>query len=922
MHPSSQPDPVSPRSITPQSKLCRSAPLVLKVLTFLALSVTASDSRLALAQSDQLTLSSIHAVAGPAPKEEEPGVPTASWTAATPYSTTIARYAFVQVGEDLYVISGVSSTNAVVKTVRRYNATTNVWTSRADIPVGSEAPAAAFFNGKIYVADGASTAFHIYHIATNTWSNGPPRPVATDSFGAAAGAFNGNVYFVGGDFPPTPRLSIYNIASNTWSAGPNAPSNYQLGGYAQIGRFLYLIGSFPNPDSVNSTVSMRLDMADNTWSTGPVWTPARADFALAATGTKLFAIGGDSPGGGLFDASAQVDELDTSTWPSGAWAPSPDNLPSPRQANQAGFVSSGRVGGEIWSTGGIAPGNVFLDEHLFRAAPIVPTIIITDGGSSIVSAGPNGVLDPGETVTVSLGVQNSGNAGLCTTGALTGTLQASGGVTSPSGPQNYGALCSGGPAVLRNFTFTVDPALPCGSTVTASLVMMDGATNYGTLTYTFTTGVTAATFTENFDGVVAPALPAGWTTAATGAEVPWVTSATNPFSAPNDAFAPDPENIGNTELVTPSFAVAAGGARVTFKNLYNMESRFDGMVLEISINGGAFADIILAGGNFVSGAYTGTIHTFFGNPIGGRDAWTGRSGGTATTPAYITSVVNLPPAANGQNVQLKWRAATDNALSAPGAAGVRIDDITIANLVCGGSAPATPTPTPTGTPSPTPTATATATATATPTATATATATATPATTPTPTPVATPTPSPTAAPTPTPTPTPAAQAINLSTRMRVQTGDNVGIGGFIITGTAPKHVLLRAIGPSLTQFGVPNVLADPVLELHGPGAFVTIINDNWRDDPVQEAAILATGIPPTNDLESAIDATLAPGAYTAIVRGNGNTSGVALVEVYDLNAGAGSKLANISTRAFVSTGDNIVIAGFMLGGNAAVMTGS
>ena len=72
--------------------------------------------------------------------------------------------------------------------------------------------------------------------------------------------------------------------------------------------------------------------------------------------------------------------------------------------------------------------------------------------------------------------------------------------------------------------------------------------------------------------------------------------------------------------------------------------------------------------------------------------------------------------------------------------------------------------------------------------------------------------------------------------MRVQTGDNVGIGGFIITGTAPKHVLLRAIGPSLTQFGVPDALADPVLELHGPGAFVTITNDNWRDDPVQEAA--------------------------------------------------------------------------------------
>ena len=132
------------------------------------------------------------------------------------------------------------------------------------------------------------------------------------------------------------------------------------------------------------------------------------------------------------------------------------------------------------------------------------------------------------------------------------------------------------------------------------------------------------------------------------------------------------------------------------------------------------------------------------------------------------------------------------------------------------------------------------------------------------------------------TPPPAAQALNLSTRMRVQTGDNVGIGGFIITGTAPKHLLLRAIGPSLTR-RCPNALADPVLELHGPGAFATITNDNWRDDPAQEAAILATGIAPTNNLESAIDATLNPGAYTAVVRGKNNTSGVALIEVYDLS---------------------------------------
>jgi len=148
--------------------------------------------------------------------------------------------------------------------------------------------------------------------------------------------------------------------------------------------------------------------------------------------------------------------------------------------------------------------------------------------------------------------------------------------------------------------------------------------------------------------------------------------------------------------------------------------------------------------------------------------------------------------------------------------------------------------------------------------------------------------------------------------MRVQPGDNAGIGGFIIGGSGLKHVLLRAIGPSLSQVGVPNVLADPVLELHGPGGFVTIINDNWRD--AQEIVIQNTGIAPGSDLEAAIDATLAPGAYTAVVRGNGtNGTGVALVEVYDLDSSLASNLNNISTRAFISTGDNVVIAGFMLG---------
>jgi hypothetical protein len=151
--------------------------------------------------------------------------------------------------------------------------------------------------------------------------------------------------------------------------------------------------------------------------------------------------------------------------------------------------------------------------------------------------------------------------------------------------------------------------------------------------------------------------------------------------------------------------------------------------------------------------------------------------------------------------------------------------------------------------------------------------------------------------------------------MRVDTGDNAGIGGFIITGSAPKHVVVRGLGPSLTGFGFPPaaLLADPTLEIHGPGNFGVITNNNWKD--TQQAQIQSDGLAPTNDLESAIDATLPPGNYTAIVRGKAGTpqAGIALVEVYDIDTPAASKLANLSTRAQVGTGSNVVIAGFILG---------
>jgi hypothetical protein len=190
----------------------------------------------------------------------------------------------------------------------------------------------------------------------------------------------------------------------------------------------------------------------------------------------------------------------------------------------------------------------------------------------------------------------------------------------------------------------------------------------------------AIMFAEDFDGVTAPALPAGWTTAATGSQLPWVTSPTNPDSAPNDAFAPYVSNIGSTEseLITPEITLQGSGTiTLTFKNLFNMDASttmglgmdpgFDGMVLEISIDRGPFLDITSPSvwGRFVEGGYLHNISSDFGSPIAGRMAWSGVSAGTKAAPTYITTTVTVAIVSGQQNIRFKWRVVTDNRAGAP-----------------------------------------------------------------------------------------------------------------------------------------------------------------------------------------------------------------------------------------------------------------
>jgi uncharacterized repeat protein (TIGR01451 family) len=307
-------------------------------------------------------------------------------------------------------------------------------------------------------------------------------------------------------------------------------------------------------------------------------------------------------------------------------------------------------------TGWGTPNGVNLINAL--TAPPVPMPFIVSNSFTLVAEGcPNGVIDPAETVTVTFGLQNTGTAD---TTNLVATLLTTGGILSPSGPQTYGVVSANGTAVALPFSFTASGN--CGGTNTATLQLQDGTANLGTLTFSFPLGQFTVTsvFSQNFDGVTAPALPAGWATSTSGGESAWVTTTSARDTAPNSVFSPDPASVGVNELDSPAIGLPAGSAQLTFRHNYNLQSSRDGGVLEIKIGGGAWTDIQAAGGSFVSGGYVAVLGTSRSNPLGGRSAWTGNSGG------FITTAVNLPAAASGQTIQLRWRCGSDNRNSGTG----------------------------------------------------------------------------------------------------------------------------------------------------------------------------------------------------------------------------------------------------------------
>lgn len=303
----------------------------------------------------------------------------------------------------------------------------------------------------------------------------------------------------------------------------------------------------------------------------------------------------------------------------------------------------------------------------------------------------NSAPDPGELVTVDIGLLNNGFG---STNNLVATLQESGGVTNPSGPQTYGSLAATSGSGTKSFSFV--PNAPCGSNITLTLHLQDGTRDLGNVTFTMTMGVSGGStteFTQNFDGVTAPALPAGWTTARTGASPPalFVSTTTTADTAPNTVFTNGATSASTNSLMSPSIALPSGrsGFQLSFRQTRNFEGTtttcYDGGILEISTDGGTnFTNVtnVAIGGSFSAGGYSGTINSSFSNPIGGQAGW------CSSQASYGTSTLNLPGSLSGQNVIFRWRGGWDSSVSASNP-NWRIDTVSLTST--GASCSGTPT---------------------------------------------------------------------------------------------------------------------------------------------------------------------------------------------------------------------------------------
>lgn len=590
------------------------------------------------------------------------------------------------------------------------------WQFVASMPVGVYGAAGAADSTHVYEAGGYSfdlgstlDVFNRYDPVANTWTTLTSMPTATFMASAVYYPPTNKIYVFGGEDAVSGTnyniTRIYDVAAGTWATGTNMPDvrSFMASGYNSANGKIYLVSGYNTGDVTSAQ--------PNTWEYDPVADAftERAPIPNAVGGAASGIINGHLYVAGGRDATNTVVNLvwdydiAADTWTQKTGMPGINN----------NVPGSAVALSRLWIFGG---GN-----------PFGPT----KAGSARTEFASTRTAFSGEPSATPIAFQ-------VRNGIRVPNLSSTAFVYDPETDSWSGAP---GMNDLRSFT--------SGTSIGTRLFAAGGLNGFGSTSTAESLDACAqeprcpnpsVVFTENFDGITPPALPAGWT--ATNVIDPdgilWVTSNDgDPFpsadSLPNAAFVNDPDAISDKRLDSPSIPIGSDSAQLTFRQNLDLESGFDGAVLEISISGGAFQDILDAGGSFMVGGYTHIISSSFQSPIASRRAWSGYSGG------FITTAVNLPSAAAGQNIVLRWRLGSDNSDSA---AGWRIDTIRITDCA------ATPTPTATVTPPSSPTPTPTSTSTPTPSPTVTPSPTATPAPTRRPTPTPRPRPTPKSRPTP------------------------------------------------------------------------------------------------------------------------------------------------------------------------------
>jgi hypothetical protein len=548
------------------------------------------------------------------------------------------------------------------------------WQFVASMPVGVYGAAGVADSTYIYEAGGYSfdsgttlDAFNRYDPVANTWTTLTSMPTAAFMASAVYYPPTNKIYVFGGEDAISGTnyniTRIYDVATGTWATGTNMPDvrSFMASGYNNANGKIYLVSGY-NTGDVSSA-------QPNTWEYDPV-----AD-TFAERAPIPHAVGGAASGvinGHLYLAGGR-DATNTTV-----------NL-----------VWDYDIAADTWTQRTGMPG---INNNVPGNGVALNRLWIFGGGNPFGPTKARSTTDFASTRTAfSRNQGTTPNAFQVRKGSRVPNLSSTAFVYDPETDSWSDAP---GMNDLRSFA--------SGTSISARLFAAGGLDGFGSTSTVEALDACAQeprcpnpsiVFTENFDGVTPPALPAGWT--ATNVIDPdgilWVTSNDgDPFpsadSLPNAAFVNDPDAISDKRLDSLVIPIQSDSAQLTFRQNLDLESGFDGGVLEISIGGGAFQDILDAGGSFVVGGYTHMISSSFQSPIAGRHAWSGYSGG------FITTTVNLPSAAAGQNIVLRWRLASDNSNAT---AGWRIDTIRI--IDCAATATPTPTPTPTATVTPVPT---------------------------------------------------------------------------------------------------------------------------------------------------------------------------------------------------------------------------